>query len=528
MSPQELLSRLQEQVRISEVISGFHATQDPSLSSMGVMDMSIADGIQGSFHLSQWEATFLHGVNFSEAGKSFYQASCGRNGEAISWKYFGYQGCASKAEREYSWRDGQCGIEPFTNSTIRLRCVNGMLFEEIWSPKPHANGALSRNARGSLRDSPSPFRPVSCPHAAPDTNLSYIADGGCHEQSGNTSFNYWQLEDDAEVHLYGLRPMKVPGVPKTFDDVAERATYCLVNDALIDAGSPIFGQVSSVFSQSAAHRMMILSAIDTGSWESFCNRSLMKNMSTVNCSAYLPFVHLGTMEHFNHLFLINEQFWTGKNTLAYRFKRLEGSWGSHPFTGKNLLSYFEAIPLGPLLFPGDVRFLIGDFPELFGTSEGAMLRKWAMQRRWVLIWTLGLNLGNTSMFGPNPIVLAGDKAFSGNQRLVDPVVAFESSAQSDLPLSEAVRKDFQQQWEKAEELRAQAGGTSNVTWASQWSEVASAMPSDLRVRPLRAGDCPRKAGAPECIGTSGSGKCVCYANKGEQALLNQEHDVLVV
>jgi len=376
----------------------------------------------------------------------------------------------------------------------------------VWS-----NASL-RASTLRLRASRSQYPPVPCPKTPPSTQIPYTADGVCHEVPPSQQLNYWKLEDDAEVSLYDLKPFAVPGVPKTFDDAAERALYCLVNDALVDMGSPIYGQVSSVFSQESMRQSVLLSAVDTGGWEIMCNRSLYNMSGAANCSAYAPFRQLGTMDHFYHLFLINEAYWTGRDSLAYRFKRFEEPWGSHPFTVNDLLSYFEAIPTAPIRFPEDVRFLIGDFPNLFGTEEGALLQDWAKQRKWVLVWSLGLNLGapiSTSNFE----LLGAGKEFPGNQRLVDPVVAAHSSAYQDLPQQPSIQTAFQQRWQEAVMLRSQ--NATNVTWAKQWNGLVSSMPVGLQLRPLRGGECSRPAGAPECLGKSANGDCICYSHRLE-------------
>ena len=59
----------------------------------------------------------------------------------------------------------------------------------------------------------------------------------------------------------------------------------------------------------------------------------------------------------------------------------------------DLLQYLEAMPAARLRLPDAVHFLIGSFPALFGSDLGAKLRSWCVQRGWILLWSLGLNLG---------------------------------------------------------------------------------------------------------------------------------------
>merc|ERR1712217_725030 len=89
-----------------------------------------------------------------------------------------------------------------------------------------------------------------------------------------------------------------------------------------DAGSPLYGEISAVFSPGRMREVALLSAVDTGSFEGMCNYSGNINETLIsslnesanplqhNCSAF-PWGphHLGTMDHFNHLMLISEAYW---------------------------------------------------------------------------------------------------------------------------------------------------------------------------------------------------------------------------
>ena len=59
----------------------------------------------------------------------------------------------------------------------------------------------------------------------------------------------------------------------------------------------------------------------------------------------------------------------------------------------DLYQYLEAMPAARLRLPDAVHFLIGSFPALFGSELGTKLRNWCVQRGWILLWSLGLNLG---------------------------------------------------------------------------------------------------------------------------------------
>merc|ERR1712196_628833 len=104
-------------------------------------------------------------------------------------------------------------------------------------------------------------------------------------------------------------------------------------------------------------------------------------------------------------------------------------------------------------YPEDVKFLIGSFPNLFGTELGAQLQKWAKQRKWVLVWSLGLNLeGEGAQLEFN--VLMTNNTFKANQRLIDPEVAMETTAAASLsPLTNIMLRTFQLHWTEAHLLR---------------------------------------------------------------------------
>merc|ERR1712137_326748 len=113
--------------------------------------------------------------------------------------------------------------------------------------------------------------------------------------------------------------------------------YCIVNHMRADAGSLLYGDVSAVFSPARMRVTALLSAVDTGQFASLCNFHSNLNSSGKlqeegvasplehNCSAFpIGPQHLGTVEDFNHLLLINERYWksTSQGPLLRLFSRL--------------------------------------------------------------------------------------------------------------------------------------------------------------------------------------------------------------
>ena len=80
---------------------------------------------------------------------------------------------------------------------------------------------------------------------------------------------------------------------------------------------------------------------------------------------------------------------------------------------------------------GDVLFVIGTFPWLFGHARGDQLRSWALARGFVLVWGLGPErcyervnqTGGTCDPGHwSPHLGSGEPAYLANGRLLDPKV----------------------------------------------------------------------------------------------------------
>eukprot|EP00929_Paragymnodinium_shiwhaense_P035306 TRINITY_DN19079_c0_g1_i2.p1 TRINITY_DN19079_c0_g1~~TRINITY_DN19079_c0_g1_i2.p1 ORF type:complete len:352 (+),score=72.78 TRINITY_DN19079_c0_g1_i2:446-1501(+) len=340
------------------------------------------------------------------------------------------------------------------------------------------------------------------------------------------------MQDSAEMHSYGLKPFTTHGEPASLEEAAERGPYTLVNTFLFDAGSPLYGGVSTIFSLEAARKSALLSAIDTGFYQSMCAVPTMRSAATAkgqllgktlkakvggnpfathhNCSAYTPLEQLGTMEHFNHLLLINEQFWRDDGLMVRRFARLEGPWGNARIDPGDLLHYFEAVPAATLQYPKDVRMLIGSYPEHFGAESGQKLQQWAASRGWILAWSLGLNLGENVDIGMAFDALSSGVHFYSNNRLLDPLVASKSSAAASLQqLSAEVDSAFQRHWAEMQALRDMNKSISNVTFAERWHGLSDEL-RELKMEPLRAGNCSQELASRECVGTTG-GRCVCYA-----------------
>ena len=225
----------------------------------------------------------------------------------------------------------------------------------------------------------------------------------------------------------------------------------------------------------------------------------------------------------NHVLLQNLQFWRPlegyQGGLLRHLARMEGAWGTNNITKYDLLSYLEVAPAANLLYPSGIRFLIAAFNTLFGTTIGAKLRLWASDRGWILLWSLGLNtqteLAFMDLIGPIGVNT------TANQRIIDPVVAVNTTASKGLSVDAGTRNAFEKRWAAARRLRTWKPSVGNETWLAQWKQLRDAIPQDLQVSPARArAGCPRPGpGVPECVGITATGKCVCYE---QQQLLQDD------
>jgi len=512
LTAQQLLKRLQDEVAVAEVTSGFSSVLDMNNMPANVPGMSVADGLAGSFFQNSWQAVLIHN---NDSDKVFHRinydssaVSCNHANKTVSIKDCGSAGCKGHAnDKQTIYPMDQCirrAFIPWYDTYIfKYSCEGGTMHAEVWWSTQPIEGSHE-------------YENVTCPKSDPFVTLNYTADGACHSQLMYNASGIWEMVDNAEMHSYDLKPFAAVGDPKNMSEASERGAYCVVNNLQVDAGSPLYGDVSAVFSQQAVRRTALLSAIDTGSYQNMCVKAACgPEAIDHNCSAYTPLQDLGTMDHFNHLFLIHADFWNGSTILATQFARLEGDWGSHALVSRNLLRYWEAVPAGTMHYPEDVKFLIGSFPVLFGTQVGAQLQKWAKKQKWVLIWSLGLNFaGQSSTMTRQFTALWTNQTFKVNQRFIDPEVAVETTAAASLaPFANSTLRTFQHYWLKAMALRSyDTGNVSNTTWTSHWHKLLEALPPRLHVRPLRSGDCPRPPSAPECVGMSNDKQCICYAD----------------
>jgi hypothetical protein len=370
-------------------------------------------------------------------------------------------------------------------------------------------------------------------HSLPATGGGAV--GGIDETIatlGNHTFfhNVWQggmdgigsngdTQDRAEVGLFGLPEFAKPGKP-TWDEASSRLIYIANNLRRMATGSdPSFGQVTAVFNLSHVASMVLIAAVDTGTWEPSCNASTPASRAPLavrdgperrrglpgarpnpdkplNCSYWEPPV-VGTLQDLDHVLLANVGLWSGtrrksqsgsvvldeltsllaRSPLAADYTHIPPAIGGQR---GDAMKYMEADLVGNPRLPLAVRFLIGNFQPLFGTATGAQLQELCIARGWGLVWALGF---------------VGDKGGGDelNSRILDPTVSAVVGLNASLPAGADAA--FRAQWAK---------GPPGSDLQGAWDQL---QPSQLRLAPVGASTC---AATDQCVGVSiPTGDCVC-------------------
>ena len=350
-----------------------------------------------------------------------------------------------------------------------------------------------------------------------------------HNASFDGGKGWWSIQDDVETKLYGLKAFERRGDPRTLSETIERGIYTLLNTARLDAGSPLYGDATVVLNRTFVQNSLLLSAIDTGEWTGLCNSSSYSTTTTTtastttastfikeklptswpptgyetDCSAYN--FTLGTLDCFEHLILPNTNYWNASSLSTLLIRLFEGD--NTNVTSTQLYTYIEGIPAEPLVFPDSVSFMIASFPDLFGTKSGNMLRDWCANQGWILVWSLGMNLGTSYNFWTAASIRS---TFHSNNRVLDPHVLSSTTCSNISSIAQQAKLEFDHFWNQINETRMNTNGSlSNITLASYWYDFVSALPSDLSIEMLSSGDC---ADLDRCIGVSktSSRSCICY------------------
>lgn len=196
---------------------------------------------------------------------------------------------------------------------------------------------------------------------------------------------------------------------------------------------------------------------------------------------------MGTLEYLDHLILPNLA--AGANRTGSHRTMLDAAqdlfmrsgmsgtdYADVPAISDAVMSeYLEADILANPQLPDAVKFVIGNFPQLFGTEAGEELQAISQRFDWPLIWAFGD--GDPSRNRPPGV--HGGKHYKSNQRIADPECFGATNASiSDLTVS------FHDMWTQAAALRRLRNATA-ADVQGWWHLLAD----QLHVGPITATSC---------------------------------------
>lgn len=321
------------------------------------------------------------------------------------------------------------------------------------------------------------------------------------------------IMDWAETALFGCPHFANASRP-TWEEASDRLVYVAHNFRQLDTGSaPFFGDATAIFNSRYVKDMLVMSPVDTGYWEMACNMTEPPMTpgfkAYLDCDEWRPTL-LATIDHFDHIILPNWGLWRrdyqGNLTSVYdqvkeafaRSPFAEASYAELPNMSQNsFLKYWETNLLGNPRFPEGIRFLIGSFAQIFGTSAGRSLQAFADEFGWPLVWAQSA-LFHEQHRGP-------PASLPSHDRILDPTVNTTALLNTTVPASAVM--DFGTLWDIVGQGRANATDADFAAW---WAALAD---SQMRVAPVTAHAC---AEVDDCVGTDQrTGDCIC--RKGTDA-----------
>ena len=361
----------------------------------------------------------------------------------------------------------------------------------------------------------------------------------------------------AEVGLWGLRPFSAPvpldavwpgGFPANLSEASDRMVYNVANLHRLDFPSYLWGDVAVVFNNSDVLPHTLFMPMDSGDYTCICDRGFTRPfcghwpnasacgefwycswdaagrecrdigaaaagayVDTRNCSDW-PGHAVGRADAADHT-LATFAYWYNRTDAPARvarlFNRLLLPWRlSRNMSTTQFDYYYEAnvlanIPLvqregvGPR---GSVRFVLAYFLTLWGTAQGAAVRRWCANRGWVLLWALGPNYARDGTQPPDPPHSWGAKA-----RVADPHSLRAAGIEAPTAAQAAARV-----WRAVAAVRAvhPGGRLPPATSLAAWRNLSAALPPSMHLEPVRSGACaPRPH---DCVGIGSDGTCLCY------------------
>jgi hypothetical protein len=328
-----------------------------------------------------------------------------------------------------------------------------------------------------------------------------VADIGCDAFSGSVQL---------PPHKRGDPPRQVP-FPKNIAEASQRPVYGIMDLKKLDAGAVDFGPVGLVFNRSQLDETAIFMPADTGQWSTSCNLTNQgRNASrccisqihpspgcdlcvgndaccqddrSYNCTEWGTYgIAPGVIGHLDHILLSAIRTWNDtvllNGSVIYQYTPAanlatllarsvaaasNAQRGVGPLLQVHNNYYIEANLLAnPQYGNGDVLFVIGQFPFLFGTERGEQLlafaKKWALPVVWGLgpegcyeqINQTGGECGNSHWSNS---LGAGEAPYRASNRLLDPV-ACASTTSASTARAPAALAAYQMAWTDAKARRA--------------------------------------------------------------------------
>merc|ERR1712048_1525007 len=170
----------------------------------------------------------------------------------------------------------------------------------------------------------------------------------------------------------------------------------------------------------------------------------------------------GTLDYHDHLILSNLYYFAGSGQqsravydnakLLFERSPLAGEYTKlAALDQQEVMHYWESDILGNPRLSGGVKFLIGNFKNLFGTDAGRKLQTVADHYAWPLFWAHGTVSGGGRRRRKTTTRMAASAV--GSERVLDPTHVHTNAT---LPSSAAA--DFEELWSLVTSTRA-----SNIT-----------------------------------------------------------------
>ena len=161
-------------------------------------------------------------------------------------------------------------------------------------------------------------------------------------------------------------------------EAQERPIYTALNTRQVDAGNPVFGEISVVFDSAYAKNATFFSIVDSGAWEGVCNGTVPPESywpGPLDCSQ--P-VAPGTYGALHHVLLASELLWKPANgvlsPIVSMLQRLYSELPPPTSTGSQI-QYLEPDIAAAVLLPHGIKAVIGVFSMVFGSPSGKLLQQ---------------------------------------------------------------------------------------------------------------------------------------------------------